>query len=138
MRSALGVQGLSDRELVVIQDTVESWTHALVTRDLDTWVTYWVEDGVLMPPDHDRVRGHAQLLACFQVNFGSLESISFADWNMAGREDLAVVANTVTVTTKSESGNGVPVVGKQIIVLRARDNGRWLVQSVIFNYDGNA
>jgi ketosteroid isomerase-like protein len=135
MRSALGAQGLSDTACAAIKDTVETWTHALVTQDLDHWMASWAEDGVLMPPEHERVSGRANMLAYLQANFGPLESITFADWTMAGREDLAVVANTVTVTPRSEGGAGAPVVGKQIIVLRAREDGRWLVQTVIFNYD---
>ena len=137
MRNTLGAQGLSDAESGAIKNTVETWTHALVTQDLDNWMAYWSEDGVLMPPDHDRVFGRANMLAYIQANFGPLESITFADWNVAGRDDLDVVANTVTVIPKSEGGASAPVVGKQIIVLRAQDDGRWLVQTVIFNYDGN-
>lgn len=137
MKNALGAQGLSDAEAAAIKDTVETWTHALVAQDLENWMAHWAEDGVLMPPDHDRVSGRANMLAYLQANFGPLESIAFADWNVAGRDDLAVVANTVTVTPKREAGSGAPVAGKQIIVLRAQNDGRWLVQAVIFNYDGD-
>jgi ketosteroid isomerase-like protein len=137
MTNALGAQGLSDTELAAIKDTVEAWTDALVAHDLDNWMAHWAEDGVLMPPDHERVFGRANMLGYIQANFGPLESMTFADWSMAGRDDLAVVANTVTVTPKSEGSAGAPVVAKQIIVLRAEDDGRWLVQAVIFNYDGN-
>jgi uncharacterized protein (TIGR02246 family) len=137
MKNALGAQGLSDAEFAAIKKTVETWTHALVAQDLENWIAHWAEDGVLMPPDHDRISGRANMLAYLQANFGPLESITFADWTMAGRDDLAVVANTVTVTPKREAGAGAPVAGKQIIVLRAQDDGRWLVQTVIFNYDGD-
>jgi uncharacterized protein (TIGR02246 family) len=137
MRNTLGAQGLSDAETAAIKDTVETWTHALVAQDLDHWMAHWAEDGVLMPPDHERVFGRANMLAYLHANFGPLASITFADWNVVGRDDLAVVANTVMVTPKNESGASTPVVGKQIIVLRTQDDGRWLVQTVIFNYDGN-
>jgi len=135
MGDGLGAQGLPDAEVAAIKDVVETWTHALVAQDFDNWVTYWAEDGVLMPPDHDRVVGHSQLLAYMEANFMELESITFSDWNVVGRDDLAIVANSFIVTPKSARRSGMPEVGKQIIVLRTNDDGRWLVHSVIFNLD---
>lgn len=131
MGNGLGAQGLPDAEVAAIKEVVETWTHALVVQDFDNWVTYWAEDGVLMPPEHDRVVGHSQLLAYMQANFMELESITFADWNVVGRDDLAVVANSFIVTPKSDGQE----VGKQIIVLRTDDEGRWLVHSVVFNFN---
>jgi hypothetical protein len=59
--------------------TAYTRTHALVAQDQDNGMAHWAADGVLNSPDHDRVFGRANMHVFIQVNFGLLESITFAD-----------------------------------------------------------
>ena len=129
-RSALGQHGLSDSEVRTIEQTVEAWTKALADHDLDEWVTYWAKDGVLIPPGHPPVVGHAQLVAYIAADFGGISDFAFSDWRVVGREDLAVATNDISWPAV---GAGARIDARQTLVLRRNDDGRWLVHNVIFN-----
>ncbi len=131
----LGEQGLSDGDVAAIKLAVETWSNDLVVGDIETWQTYWDENGMLMPPDHPRVIGRDNITTFITANFGGLASLTLTDWEVAGRDDLAVAVTTVSwVTADGEASDPA----KQVIVLRRHDNGRWLVQTVIFNSDGKS
>lgn len=125
--SSLGVQGLTDDEANGIKSLIEAWTKDLQSGDYAAWAKYWARDAVLAPPDHERIVGEAGIADYVRKNFGSSTGFSFDDWSIAGRDDLAVVTNTLTW-----QGNGGDATYNQIIVLR-RDGSDWRVQSVIFN-----
>jgi hypothetical protein len=67
-----------------------------VAQDQDNGMAHWAADGVLNPPDHDRVFRRANMLAYIQTNFGALRSITFADSNVTGCNDPAVFDGVAT------------------------------------------
>ena len=128
---SLGVQGLADNEVATIKQTIEAWTKDFVSDDFAGWETYWTSDAVLAAPGSDRVVGKAAITAFVQKTFAGTSSFSFDDWAVAGREDLAVVTNTITLEGGASGGKSY----NQMIVLRREDSG-WRVQSVLFNTPG--
>jgi len=126
-----GVQGLSNNEVDAIRQTILSWTNALVEGDLALWDSYWANDSVLMPPNRGRVVGQSKRDALAETPpYDDIKKATFSDWAIAGRADLAVVSNNIEIEPKS---GGTRTVFKQLIVMRQQENGKWLVQAVMFN-----
>lgn len=123
----LGVPGLAEDEVAKIKAMIEEWSKDLAGGNLSGWETYWTADAVLAPPGSDRLVGKSQITGYAKANFGDVTGFTFTDWSVAGREDLAVVTNTVQT-----EGGSKPLIANQMIVLRS-DGGSWKVQSVLYN-----
>ncbi len=128
---ALGKQGLSNVEVTSIKQTIVAWTDALINGDLELWNSYWAPGSVLMPPGLGRITGAAMRNSLARTPpYDNIASATFSDWDVVGREDLAVVANNITIQPKS---GGPPNVSKQLIIMRRHGTNKWLVQAVMFN-----
>lgn len=127
--SMLGPQGLSDSEVEAIKTTIDAWTTALTKGEIDEWNSYWAPGSVLLAPNEQAVTDNTKRDVLARApQYADMESFSFSDWDVVGRDDLAVVHNNITVT-----GTAPPPVMKQIIVLRKQANGDWLIQAAIYN-----
>ncbi|MEM1129863.1 MAG: DUF4440 domain-containing protein [Pseudomonadota bacterium] len=130
----LGVQGLDDDDVAQIKQVITDWTDAFVAGNLSEWDSFWATDAVLMPPGQARIDGEGKLNAFASTPpFDDVASASFTDWDVVGRDDLAVVTNDITLMSET---TGTPSVAKQVIVLRRNANGNWLIQAVMFNTHG--
>lgn len=127
--ATLGTQGLSDDEVATIRQTIEAWTKDFAGDDFAGWEKYWTSDPVLAAPGVDRMVGKADITAYVKKTFAGRGSYTFSDWSVAGREDLAVVTNTITW----EPTGGQSEALNQMIVLRREQSGDWRVQSVLYN-----
>lgn len=125
--ASLGTQGLGDDDVSAIKAMIDAWTKDFATGDVAGWETYWTSDAVLAPPGSDRLVGKSQIAGYMKANFKDTTGYAFSDWSVAGRKDLAVVTNTVTLT-KADGD----VALNQMIVLRAQSGGKWRVQSVLY------
>lgn len=123
---------LSSNDIQAIKDMMEQWTTSLVKRDWADWQTHWAEDGVLMPPDHERVIGRENLLDFAANSFDVVKSYQFSNWTFDGTDQLAVVTNTIAVEFEEEDTSAL----NQMLLLGKDDGGMWLVKKVIFNGDG--
>jgi ketosteroid isomerase-like protein len=113
-----------------VRQTILSWTDALVKGDLELWDSYR-EGGILMPPEHGCVVGQSKRDALAETPpYDDIKKATFSEWAIVGRGDLAVASNNIEIEPKS---GGAPAVYKQLVVLRQHENGKWLVQAVMFN-----
>lgn len=124
--SSLGKQGLSDDDVSAIKTMIDDWTKDFSTGNVSGWETYWAPDAALAPPGSDRLVGKAAIASYMKANFSDVTGYGFTSWSVAGRKDLAVVTNTITV--KKSGGD---MVLNQMIVLRS-EGGKWRVQSVLY------
>jgi len=131
----MAAQGLAASEVDAIKRMMADWTDAMLAGDKAKWRRYWAADGVLMPPGHARVRGHEALVDFADANFGAIRGYAFSDWAVAGREDLAVVTNTMRTYASAEATGDPSATLKQMLHLRKGADGGWQVQAVIFNSD---
>lgn len=122
LRAALE-EARSFAETEAVKATVIAWTQALLDKKYGTWITYWTEDALLMPPGHATLEGRDQILAFARESFPPAESFSFSDWRVEGRGDLVVVTNHI-LWGQSRF--------KQMMSLR-RENDDWKVQLVMYN-----
>lgn len=131
--TAMNNSDLTSSDIQAIQDMMERWTTSLVTRDWADWQTHWAEDGVLMPPDHERVIGREKLVDFASNSFGVVKSYQFSNWTFEGTTNLAVVTNTIEV--EFEDGEASSAL-KQMLLLGKQSGEDWQVQKVIFNGEG--
>jgi len=122
---------LSDAEVTAIKETLNSFSRSLEAQDFAKWVTYWTNDGVLMPPGEPRVVGHEALADFMRKNYGNVKSVALSEWQVVGEGSLAVAATNVHVTPAAE--NQPPEALKQVVVLSKENADRWRVKTVIFN-----
>ena len=125
-------KGLSEKDTVWVRDAIDSWTRCLEAADYDAWATYWAEDGVLMPPGHPRVVGRAAIEAYVREHFVSGEGLTLSNWDLRVDGGLAVTATDASWSTAAGQEGKL----KQVMVLRSADDGRWVRQIVIYNFDG--
>ena len=110
-------------DAVTIESTIKNWTQALVNENYETWINYWTEDAMLLPPGHATLKGHAEILSFVRDSFARVDTFSFSDWRIEGQGDLAVVVNHILWGDTAL---------KQMIALR-HWNGEWKVQLVMIN-----
>lgn len=127
-------KALSQSDIDAIEIMMNEWTTAMVNQDWSQWQQYWDEDGVLMPPDHERVVGRAELVDFVSGVLGSVKSFEFSDWTFDGMDDLAVVTNTIRI--EMDDPDSPLASDDQMILLRRHEDGNWRVHKVIFNSSG--
>ncbi|MEM7446240.1 MAG: DUF4440 domain-containing protein [Pseudomonadota bacterium] len=127
---------LSPTDINAIKQMMQDWTANMVTGDWQTWKTFWAEDGVLMPPDHARVVGHAALFDFVSSSFGTIGGFKFTDWTFDGTDTLATVTNTIEIYAGADQSGTPAAVDKQMLLVRKHADGNWRVHKVIFNADG--
>lgn len=110
-------------ESEAVKATIVAWTQALIDEKYGTWITFWTEDALLMPPGHAALEGRDQILSYAREKFPHANNFSFSDWHVEGRGDLVVVTNHI-VWGESRF--------KQMLALR-RENDEWRIQTVMFN-----
>ena len=126
----------SPADIDAIKHMMTDWTDCLIGGDWAHWQTYWADDGVLMPPGHGRVVGHAQLVDYASLTFGTIGGYAFRDWTVEGDGSLAVVTNTIDVYDGPDRSGAPSASNNQMLLLRKNADGNWRVHKVIFNGDG--
>lgn len=97
----------------------------------------WSPDGVLMPPHHSSVRGHAAIAEYFRSVFATRRlSFAFTDSNVTLLGDVALERLTYTVVATSVTGDVAgEEVGKGLHVYTRQPGGRWRITQDIWNSD---
>ena len=127
---ALGIQGLSDAEVEAVKSLILTQTEYLEEQDIPAYARTFTETAVLMPLDHPRVIGRDNIVAFVEQNMSEGATVTYSDWDVAGREDLAVVTNNATIS--SNNSGSIPRVIDQIVVLRFHEASGWQVQTAIW------
>lgn len=125
---------LSEKDIYEIKNLLKSSIQKLKDGDFSTWLTWWMKDAYIMPPNHPRVEGHDALLK-FIRTFPKVREMSHSDVRIEGREDFAVVTTTLSMRLLSADGKSIEDTGNQMVFFRKQSDGKWLAQAVIFNSD---
>ena len=103
--------------------------------DLETVMSLYADDAVLLPPGEPPVRGRGVIRQRYEAIFssstlalvGTVESLRVAG-------DLAVVRGATSGTVTSKTGGGeLKVDDKYVMVLERSDAGRWLIAELMWN-----
>jgi len=125
---------LSGEDQETIRDLVElQWTAAWIARDVNKILAMCSEDIVYMPANNPVLRGHVELrtwLEQFPKTLKFTQPVS----NLEGDANRAVAHATFDAAMEVQ-GKSVAVVGKALCTLRKEPSGKWLAQSVCWNFD---
>lgn len=128
----LGTLGLNEVDAGRVQYFIQSWTENLHFGNMDEYLAEWADNGVLAPPNHPLIVGPKAIGEFMQELAQGTMQFQFSSATIAGRDDLAVVANTIVWDVP-----GMNVIAterfNQLIVLRKDDAGAWKVHSLIYN-----
>ena len=120
-----------------LKDLDVQWSKAASAKDVDSTVSYYAEDAVLMPPNAPVATGGA-----IRVFWKSMiASPGFAGgWKVTKAEaarsgDLAYVTGTYELTVNDAHGKPVSDRGKYVEVWKKQANGKWKAVADIFNSD---
>jgi len=126
---SLGAQGLSDNETEAVRQMLVAQSDSLAKGEVEKYASYWAEGAVVMPANHERIEGRDEIVKFVVETFPPGTTTTTTDWDIVGRDDLAVVTNVPSITVNSTPD--ATEVFDQIIVLR-RTEGAWRVQAWIW------
>ncbi len=128
-------KGLSQADVSKINEVTQTFVKAALAKDWTTLAALYLDDAVLNPPNEPAVKGRAAIRAWFE-KFPPLTDFKFSNVKVEGRDDLAYVLGTYTMTIAPPGAPGpVNDSGKYVEVRRRQPDGRWLIAVDIFNSD---
>ncbi|MEM9423095.1 MAG: hypothetical protein AAF986_11475 [Pseudomonadota bacterium] len=73
----LGPQGVSDAVAATVQNVISTQTKALATGDIDTYASFWAQDGMLMPMRKSRIGGRDNIVKFVEANFKANTNVTY-------------------------------------------------------------
>jgi uncharacterized protein (TIGR02246 family) len=120
-----------------IHAVAEALRMAVNEGDVSGILECWTPDGVLMPPHHPSVHGHAAIAEYFRNVFAARRLFfTFTGSSVTLFADVALERLTYTVVASSVSGGSTAEdVGKGLHVYTRQPGGRWKIAQDIWNTD---
>lgn len=127
--------GLPQTDVRKIDEATQTAMKAALDKDFATWAGLFLDDAVVNPPNEPAVKGRAAIRAWLE-KFPPITEFKLNNVKMEGREDLAYVLGTYTMTIAPPGAPGpVKDSGKFVTVLRRQADGQWLVAVDMFSSD---
>ena len=127
-------KGLSQADVRKIDEATQTATKAALAQDFATWAALFLDDAVVNPPNEPAVKGRAAIRAWLE-KFPPITEFKLNNVKVEGRQDLAYVLGTYTMTIAPGSPGPVKDSGKFVTALRRQPDGRWLVAVDMFSSD---
>jgi len=118
----------AEREAVLQAD--RDFARETAERGVEAWVSYFSEDGVMLPAAGEVVRGHAAIRELMAPAFESPDytmawAPTFAE--VSGGGDLAYTFGTYETTATNSEGDRTVTHGRYVTVWRKQTDGVWKV-----------
>jgi uncharacterized protein (TIGR02246 family) len=127
--------GLSSEDVAAITGLQQAWMQAIRDGDWAAAAGVHTEDAVRLPPDGREERGRAAIHA----SVAQMERPSVIEGKVVeieGCGDLAYAWTNFSVSFPAKGAeNPTPYTGRDIVILRKQQDGKWLVSRVIWNSD---
>jgi uncharacterized protein (TIGR02246 family) len=134
---ALSQQGRRLPDEKTIRDSDALWSHAVETKDLEQVLSFYADDGSVLPFNAPIATGKEQIRQIWSRLMSTPGfSLRFAPSNVevAHSGDLAYEVGTFELTMNDAQGKPVTTPGKYVVVWKQTD-GKWKVTADIFNTD---
>jgi len=120
-----------------IHAVAEALRNAVNASDVRGILECWSADGVLMPPHHPSVHGHAAIAEYFRGVFATRRlAFTFAESVVTFAGDVALERLTYTVVATSVTdGTATDDAGKGLHVYTRQPDRRWRIAQDIWNSD---
>jgi uncharacterized protein (TIGR02246 family) len=127
--------GLSSEDIAAIRGLQQSWMQAIRNGDWAGAAGLHTEEAVRLPPDGREERGRAAIHA----SISKMERPSLVEGKVVeieGCGDLAYAWTDFSVSFRAKgTEKPTPYTGRDIVIFRKQQDGRWLVSRVIWNSD---
>jgi uncharacterized protein (TIGR02246 family) len=136
-QSGLG-QGIGPADESAIRKGDAEWSHAAETKDLEKMVSFYAEDGSVLPfgapiaTGKEQVRqvwSHLMSLPGFSLTFAP------AKVQIAKSGDMAYEVGTFALKLNDAQGNATTTPGKYVVVWKKQADRGWKAVADIFNTD---
>ena len=112
----------------------EAWSES--APDLDRFLSFYADDGSLLPPDAPVATGHEAIRAYLSGLFAAPEfalhwTTTKAELSRTG--DLGYTYGTYELSFQDAEGNPVASQGKSLVVWKKQPDGQWKVVADMFN-----
>jgi uncharacterized protein (TIGR02246 family) len=133
--TACHAPGLATDDHAMIRARAALWADSARSRDFATLADLYTEDGALLPPNGEAVRGRAAIRAFFD-GFPRFTNLSVREIEADGCGDVAWVWGTYTMQVVVPGADGpVRERGKYLEVWRRGDDGVWRIARDMFSSD---
>ena len=126
---------LSQTDIAKINEVSQMFVKGMLVKNWTAVAALYVDDAVLNPPHEPPVKRRTAINAWLE-KFPPLTAFTLNNVQVEGRDDLAYVLGTYTMTIVPTGGPGpINDSGKYVEVRRRQADGRWLIAVDIFNSD---
>jgi ketosteroid isomerase-like protein len=117
-----------EAEKSALMQASRNWAATLKTGDVDSMLSYWSDDAIVLPPDQAAVVGREAIRAYVSgmlaiPGFSITWEPELAMVSASGDQGYMIERNTVTFT--DSTGATVTQRGKAVTIWRKDDQGRW-------------
>jgi uncharacterized protein (TIGR02246 family) len=111
----------------------KAWEAAFNAKDIPKVASMYTDDAVVMPPNHEAVRGRANIEAFFKEMEGA--NLTLTPFESATSGSTAYEAGTYQMSMTPKTGPPTTDKGKDVVVLKRGSDGQWRLAFDIFNSD---
>ena len=125
---------LSAEDVAAVNALTQAWAEAARANDWAALAALYTQDAVLMPPNHEAVRGRSAI----QEFFGTFPPVSDLQLNgteVDGVGDVAFVTGSYSLTLAPEGVEPIQDSGKFLDIRRKQADGSWLFHLDQYNSD---
>jgi ketosteroid isomerase-like protein len=135
MESETEAAMLSQADIAHMNEMTQAFAKGMLAKNRAPMATLYMDDAVLNPPHEPAVKGRTAITAWLE-HFPPLTAFTLNNAQVEGREDLAYVVGSYTMTFQPP-GAPAPIqdAGKYVEVRRRQADGGWLIAVDIFNSD---
>jgi uncharacterized protein (TIGR02246 family) len=111
----------------------KAWEAAFNAKDIPKVASMYTDDAVVMPPNHEAVRGRANIEAFFKEIEGA--TLTLTPFESATSGSTAYEAGTYQMSITPKTGQPTTDKGKYVVILKRGSDGQWRLAFDIFNSD---
>ena len=117
-------KGLTPADGARIKEVGQIQVKAILAKDWTTMTTQYIEDAVVYPPNEPPAKGRVAICA-FVERIPPVTAMEVVILTAEGRDDVAYVLGTYTMTIAAPGGPPVKDSGKLVEVRRRQPDGKW-------------
>jgi len=137
-RGHRGSAALTDADRKEMQAIVSNFDQAVLAGDWPKVVSFYSEDGILLPPNGPAVQGRVAMQKLFE-SWPRITAFKESVSELEGRGDLAYGRGTYQLAMVAPGGKPpVKEVGKTLAIWQRQADGSWRVSRVAWNSDAPA
>ncbi|NNG17772.1 MAG: DUF4440 domain-containing protein [Gemmatimonadales bacterium] len=125
---------LSEQDMATIRGMLESYGTTVTAKDWATYIGYYADDAVRMPPNEPMYQGKDAILAYAEA-LPAVTNLTLTTQLIDGQGNLAYARGSYSFDVGPAEGELMNMVGKWHAIYERQADGSWLCVSDIWNTD---